>query len=245
LAVDQGDWFRVDSVLQQVRLFQDLGFRPEVVTEAVTVLGARADQLGEDRAAWRPTRVIVFSGHTIDLPGTAVERFPYRKVVAARKAITDILDDVGLGPTTLAICGGADGGDTIFAELCAERGARVQLHVPMIAEAFARGIEDRAGPTWVTRFRRLRSTPNVSVHVLPSDSGNRPKGAGPQYADERNNLWQLHTAEVWLRPNVVEGEFITLWNGERGAEAGGTAHMNELMNDRPFFRHRIDPKDLT
>ena len=69
-----------------------------------------------------PKNVLLFSGHMIDAPDRQTPRFPADKEPVAAGAIADTLAKLGAGPGDLAICGGACGGDLIFAEL-ASRGA--------------------------------------------------------------------------------------------------------------------------
>ena len=63
-------------------------------------------------------KVIVFSGHMIDGPGRNNPRFPHTKEKAAREAIEQKLLEWAINEADLGICGGACGGDIIFAEVC-------------------------------------------------------------------------------------------------------------------------------
>jgi hypothetical protein len=90
--------------------------------------GSRPEQRVE------PTHIVVFSGHMIDDPkvrGAGKEkppRFPPAKIAAAAARIRAALDEVGAGAGDLGLCGGASGGDLLFAEACLERSMRVELH---------------------------------------------------------------------------------------------------------------------
>jgi len=62
-----------------------------------------------------PRRVFLFSGHMIDAPNRSTPRFPADKEPIAAAAIVAELDRLGAGPDDLGICGGACGGDLLFA----------------------------------------------------------------------------------------------------------------------------------
>ena len=67
---------------------------------------------------FEPRYVFLFSGHMIDAPGRCRPRFPPDKEKIAAQAIAKKLDELGAGPGDLALCGGACGGDLLFAEAC-------------------------------------------------------------------------------------------------------------------------------
>jgi hypothetical protein len=48
----------------------------------------------------------------------------------AVEAIVGALADIDLGPLDLCICGGACGGDLLFAGAALARGARLELYIP-------------------------------------------------------------------------------------------------------------------
>ena len=74
-----------------------------------------------------PRKVLLFSGHMIDAPERSDPRFPPDKESIAAEAIAQILAEVGAGRTDLAICGGACGGDLLFAETVLERQLALEL----------------------------------------------------------------------------------------------------------------------
>jgi len=65
-----------------------------------------------------PRYVLLFSGHMIDAPGRKEARFPPEKEREAAEAIAIKLDELKTGEKDLALCGGACGGDLLFAEAC-------------------------------------------------------------------------------------------------------------------------------
>lgn len=172
-----------------------------------------------DEAPRQPRRVFLFSGHMIDAPGSATPRFPAGKESIAADALGAQLDTLGMGPDDLAICGGACGGDILFAEAALARGCRVQLHLQFCEPDFLRDSVAFAGEHWVDRFHALKANALTSVRVQTDELGPPPDDVNPY---ERNNLWQLYTA---LALGADKIHFIGLWNGEGGAGPGGTRHM--------------------
>ena len=84
----------------------------------------------KDQADAPPRHVLLFSGHMIDAPDRKAPRFPASKEASAADAIAALLDaaDVAAGPNDLAICGGACGGDLLFAEACLTHGTSVEMY---------------------------------------------------------------------------------------------------------------------
>ena len=166
-----------------------------------------------------PRKVALFSGHMIDAPDRAKPRFPADKEPVAARAIASALADLGVGPRDLCICGGACGGDLLFAEAALARSARLELYIPFDEPTFLAKSVDFAGDDWRGRFFAAKS--RAALHVLPLEQGPTPSDEDPY---ERNNLWILEAASRF-GPDKVE--FVCLWNGERGDGPGGTRHMME------------------
>ena len=85
----------------------------------------------KDQADAPPRQVLLFSGHMIDAPNRKVPRFPASKEPGVADAIAALLDtaDVAAGPNDLAICGGACGGDLLFAEACLAHGTALEMYI--------------------------------------------------------------------------------------------------------------------
>src|SRR5580704_2003451 len=112
-----------------------------------------------------PRKVAVFSGHMVDAPGRAKPRFPLDKEPIAADAIAARLADLGIGPDDLAICGGACGGDLLFAEAALARGARLALYIPFDEPTFLQKSVDFADRDWRARYFAAKA-PAV-LHVAP------------------------------------------------------------------------------
>ncbi|MGA7178503.1 MAG: TRAFs-binding domain-containing protein [Thiobacillaceae bacterium] len=221
VAVADKDWFALDSSRRQMLILRDLGFHPEAVAVALQILENEIIRL---QAPWQPRWVFLFSGHMIDDPRRkGPPRFPADKEAVAAHAIDARLDELGMGPEDLAICGGACGGDTLFAEAALQRGCRLQLHLQFDEADFLQASVAFAGEAWVDRYYAIKDQPLTRICVQPDELGPLPKGRDPY---ERNNLWQLYTA---LAHGPDKVRFISLWNGEGGFGPGGTQHMVETV----------------
>lgn len=187
-------------------------------------------------AAARPHRVLLFSGHMLDAPGRAVPRFPPAMEAAARKAIAMQLDDLQAGPGDLAVCGGACGGDLLFAEAVLARGLRLEVYLPFDAETFALGSVDFAGRHWRTRYEAVLTA--ARVHLMSAERAPLPPGQDPY---EATNLWMLEAAQGAQARQMV---FICLWNGEGGDGPGGTRHMIDLVRQQQGEVRWIDTRLL-
>jgi hypothetical protein len=178
----------------------------------------------QDAGQELPRKVALFSGHMIDAPGREKPRFPPDKELIAARAITQALADLGVGQADLAICGGACGGDLLFAEAALGRGAHLEVYIPFDEATFLEKSVDFADRDWRTRYFAVKAT--AVLHVAPSDLG--PLRSGED-AYERNNRWMLASA---LRFGADKVEFVCLWDGEGGDGPGGTRDMMDEIRNR-------------
>ena len=121
VAVADKDWFKLNSSREQLLLYKDLGFRPAEVQSCLEIVNRALARVPRPEARWAPRQVFLFSGHMIDAPDRKDPRFPSDKEPIAATAIAAKLDALGAGPDDLAFCGGACGGDLLFAEACLAR----------------------------------------------------------------------------------------------------------------------------
>lgn len=183
-----------------------------------------------------PRQVFVFTGHMIDAPGRPRPRFPSSLEDSAAAAIAGEIDRWGGAPGDLALCGGAGGGDLIFAEVCLERGLRLDLLLPFEEETFLSGSVDPSGPEWRQRFLRVRQDDLTAVVILKSVASG--SGESP-YA--RVNRALLRRATRWGPERLV---VVALWDGRPGDGAGGTAEMVAAARSITNRVRVIDPASL-
>lgn len=251
LAVANRDWFALDSSSQQLDFLGQLKFSSDIVAEAAQVID-RAEQqlralLGSRPEQREPGHVIVFSGHMIDDPAvrgpgkSKPPRFPPVKIEAAAARIRAALDELGAGAGDLGLCGGASGGDLLFAEACLERGMRLELRLARSEAAFLAESVTFADPEhrWERSFAQVKESPATMLLVMPEELGPAPEGVS---VHDRCNRWILYTA---LSQGLRRTSFVTLWSGEPSDGPGGTQHMVELVRKltgrQPVV---IDPKTL-
>ena len=171
-----------------------------------------------------PRKAVLFSGHMIDAPGREKPRFPPDKEPVAARAIASALADLDVGPGDLSICGGACGGDLLFAEAALARGARLELYIPFEEPTFLEKSVDFAGGDWRARFFAAKA--RGVLFVAPRELGPPQEGEDPY---ERNNRWMMDAA---LRFGADKVDFVCLWNGEGGDGPGGTKHMMEEVRSK-------------
>jgi hypothetical protein len=190
-----------------------------------------------EQATWlRPQKVVLFSGHMIDAPGREVPRFPADKEPVAAAAVSKALDGIGVGAGDLTICGGACGGDLLFAEAVLARGARLELYIPFEEPQFLEKSVTFAERSWRERFLAAAKA-RATLHILPLER-ETPDG-GDAY--EQNNLWMLEAAERYGADKV---EFICLWNGQAGDGPGGTKHLMEEVRSKGGHVTWLDTRKL-
>ncbi len=177
----------------------------------------------EQTTSQTPRKVALFSGHMIDAPGREVPRFPADKELVAAEAISEALDEIGVSAGDLCICGGACGGDLLFAEAALARAGRLELYIPFEEPQFLEKSVTFAGHSWRERF--LATKARATLHILPRER-ETPDGAD---AYEQNNIWMLEAAERYGADKV---EFICLWNGQAGDGPGGTKHLMEEVRSK-------------
>jgi hypothetical protein len=183
-----------------------------------------------------PQKVCLFSGHMIDAAGRANRRFPADKEPIAAAEIYKILDQIHAGRADLAICGGACGGDLLFAEAALARKLVLELYIPFgEAEFLARSIDFAEGD-WRSRFFAAKS--RATLHVTPDELGPPLAGEDPY---ERNSLYMLNAA---MRLGPEKLDFICLWNGVGGDGPGGTRHLMQEVQNRGGRTHWLDTTEL-
>lgn len=185
-----------------------------------------------------PRKVFLFSGHMIDAAGRSEPRFPPDKEPAAASAVAAKLDELGAGAGDLAICGGACGGDLLFAEAALVRGLQLRVLIPFDEPTFLAQSVDFADADWRRRFFAATSHPDATLQVMPDVLGPPAAGADPY---ERENQWLLETALAWGAEKL---HFLCLWDGGGGDGPGGTRHMVEQVRQSRGAVHWIDMRKL-
>jgi hypothetical protein len=172
----------------------------------------------------------------IDAPGRKKPRFPPEKEAIAAQAIAGALADLHVGPDDLCICGGACGGDLLFAEAALARSALLDIYIPFEEPTFLEKSVDFANKDWRARFFAAKA--RSALHVAPDELGPLQEDEDPY---ERNNRWMLKAA---LRFGAGKVDFVCLWNGEGGDGPGGAQHMMEEVRKRGGGANWLDTRTL-
>ena len=223
------DPFVVDSVRRQLTLYEDLGVMAEKVKDALAALPARSIAAP---AKQQLNRVILFTGHRIDLPGRKVPRFPADKESVAREAIRKAVQqerESTPGPM-LGIAGGANGGDILFLEVCDDLSIPTELLLALPEDKFVTASVQSEDPSWERRFS-MQMRKHQSIPIL-AEAEELPKWLEFKKGYDiwqRNNLWLLSEALSRAAAHIT---LIALWDGEQGDGPGGTEHMVKLAKER-------------
>lgn len=185
-------------------------------------------------------QVVICSGHMIDAPGRATPRFAEEKAELVRQQIAAQLARWEIGARDLAICGGACGSDTLFAEECQRRGARVRLLLAQPLDAFVRDSVEHAGEDWVRRFHALRE--KAEVEILPAEPDD---AAGELSIYARTNLWIIDTAQAEA-PDPSKIYALLVWDERStGDGPGGTSDFQEKVRHLGGQVEIINPTKLS
>jgi tetratricopeptide (TPR) repeat protein len=236
IAYAEKDWFALNSTLSQLRLLNDLGFRPEHVTAGIQVFERALERLKKPLETWQPRQVLLFSGHMVDAPDRETPRFPLNKVPIAETEIAKALDQLGVGPDDLALTQGASGGDLIFAEACQKRGVRLQLMLPFLEPEFIERSVAPANGDWRSHFFETKAKLTQPILFMPNELGEAKRDPF-----ERCNLWLLYTAFAYDPEKL---KFVCLWNGGGGDGSGGTQHMVNEVKKRTGQVIHLDTRKL-
>ena len=187
------------------------------------------------------SKVVVFSGHMIDRPDREKPRFPPSKEIIVAEHLANQLQAWDIGKDDLAICGGACGGDILFAEACLKLGAAVNLYIPLLPEKkFIERSVYITGTDWEERYQQLSQNKKVTKKYLDNYRGKLPKDIS---VFARNNLWIIETATKI----VSSGNLFALlvWDEKpTGDGPGGTSDFAHKIQERGGHIAIINPTKL-
>ena len=215
--------FEIEAAVRQLEIFSSLRLRTSVTPDALAAVRALGGGARAEPAPEQPRRVVVFTGHRVDVPGRPKPRFPPEKEGVARAEIRRAIEHELARGAIQGIAGGASGGDILFHEVCAELEVPTRLFLALPPAAYVAESVAPSGPRWVERFWALEQ--RLDKRVL-SERKELPRWlATKQGYDvwQRNNLWTLHNALAAGPQNVT---LVALWDGASTGEGpGGTSHM--------------------
>jgi hypothetical protein len=115
-------------------------------------------------------RVVLTSGHMIDLPDRSHPRFPPSLEPAVAASIERAFDDWGIDRRDLVVSGGARGADILFAESAHRRGAALELILASDPDDFERSSVALPHSIWSQRFRYLIGKYSYQVPARDADN---------------------------------------------------------------------------
>lgn len=193
-----------------------------------------AEQLGRDPDVvdnWMPLpRVVLFSGHMIDLPGRDPPRFP----PAAERAVADAIRNWLLANNGLiGVSSAARGADLLFLEALHDLGGEAHVVLPYEIDDFVEDSVAMAGSgDWLARFERQVGESRV---VYASSSRPLIDGLAHDYANRIvHGLGQLRARE--LDTDLLA---LAVWDGRPGDGHGGTESAVRQWQRHGIAVHRV------
>ena len=186
------------------------------------------------------SKVVVFSGHMIDRPDRPKPRFPPSKEKIVAQNLADQLQTWNIGKDDLAICGGACGGDILFAEACINLGTSVKLYIALPETEFIARSVYIANTDWEERYHKLSNHPQVSKEYQQDYRGKLPEDIS---VFARNNLWMIDTATRIVSPGNLFA--LLVWDEKpTGDGPGGTSDFAYKINKHGGHIAIINPTKL-
>ena len=123
--------------------------------------------------------------------------------------IARLLDspDIAAGSSDLAICGGACGGDLLFAEACLARGTALEMYIGFDENTFLADSVDFANANWRGRYFNAKS--KGTLHIAPDELGPLPSAPIPTSAIT-GGCWSAPRA-----PHKYDFHLPVEWRGRR------------------------------
>lgn len=233
--------FAQETARTQLILYRTLGIFPENVQAALNNIPAVAP---EEESSEEHARVILFTGHRIDVSGREVPRFPKHSEGLARSMILEAVsqENNAAEGRLCGIASGASGGDVLFHEICDDLNIPTKMCLAVPEQDYIKRSVAHAGPEWVHRFKRLAE--QTAPEIL-SESNQLPRWlrGKPDYTIfQRCNLWMLHIA---LHVSAGELVVVALWNSEEGDGPGGTRDLVHRAQAHGAMVVHLDARKLT
>ncbi len=180
-----------------------------------------------------PRRVFLFTGHMVDRLDRETPRFPAEMEGIVALRMLETLKGLDAGPGDLGICGGAAGGDLIFAEACLGCDVPLEVLLPQAEEAFLADSVEPSGTGWEERYRATVEEAR-SLEVMPE--GHLTESGLGLYG--RHGRWLIDRATTWGTDRL---ELVALWDGQPGDGSGGTADVVAAVREMTDRIHVISP----
>lgn len=249
LTASKKNVFNLKSSIGQLKVMEDLNFRPDFVNAGRTVLQEELDritgvpsavaQAQQDVPPPTDELVFLFAGHMLDKPDTNPAVFPAAMESEACAKLSAALDEWQADANDLAITvGAAAGGDILFIEQCLSRGMKVEILLPYDEPTYLQKLVSRIDDDWTNRYYNIRNNERVTIRMQPEYLG--PLKAG-QNIYERNNRWAMFSALV---RGIDKVRFLALWDGMAEPNSYG-AIIADMVEDVRGLGARVRHVDTT
>jgi hypothetical protein len=240
------DRFTLEANRRNLDIFKELELFEPGVSTAIDVINTEIQK--QSPPGRKLKRALLFSGHMLDAPGRSPEKARFPATAKAEQTARQLIYDAvkkevaGDAAETLAIAGGACGGDILFHEVCAELGIETELYLALPIAQFQRESVERGGERWVERFQALcaKKPPRILQDSLAPLSW---LASRPDYSIwERNNLWMMFNT---LAIGADKQTLVALLNEEREPDGpGGTKHLLRIAKERGLRNLPVDARPL-
>ena len=252
LIASRRNQFYLKSSIGQLEMLKSLEIRPSFVKAGMDAINdeimrlSREEPIETDEEVQKEKtaeQVFLFEGYAVDPKNSDRNLFPIDKEAEVRKAISDVLDKYNADDNDLAFTAGLScGTEIIFAELCAERGIKVEAHLPLADAQYVRDFVSPGGDKWVERFYKIRNHPLVDEKYQLDHLGKPKKGDDPY---ERNNRWALYSSLIL---GIDKVRLIAFWNGKStpgdDTDTRLVKYMVDLMRDTGGIVEQLNPEKL-
>jgi len=186
-------------------------------------------------AELRVPPVVAFVGHMLDRPGRRSPRLPPAAAPAAREAIAEMLSESG---ALIGYSSAACGSDLLFLECMQSIRSETNVILPFAREDFFATSVAYAGEEWVSRARA----------AIDHSSSVEESGRGSYFHDDLlfRHANQVIIGKAILRSRLLDTEplLLSVWDGRRKGEPGGTFETVEAWRRLGFVHRNVDPKAL-
>ncbi len=229
-----------------LRVYEKLGVFPNEVAAALEAFVSTSDA-GTSALGAESRRILMFAGHRID-KDPAIRRFPAGKSEKARAKIREmILREQEQGEIFFGMASGANGGDILFHEVCAELNIRTKLYLPTPVKRFIGPYVEVAGGDWVERFWRLheRAQKGGDLHILHDlDSTDEL----PRWLQEKSGYDARRRNYIWMLNHALAlGNLVTLlvlWDGEPSTGPGDIPDLLSLAEENGLKTVRLFTREI-